>query len=130
MPTAVGKSSAARRNTLSVTGTSVTLSQTRSIQAPNRARWASSSLPLMRSRFAVRGSGDGRADEIPAMLSDGEYVIDAETVALLGNGSSEAGAKVLDRFRVNVRKHKGKELSRGKFSVKAKSPEAYLGGRV
>ena len=78
--------------------------------------------------FAVEGPGDGREDKIPAMLSDGEYVIDAETVALLGNGSNKAGANMLDQFRVNVRKHKGRELARGGFSAKAKRPEHYLAG--
>ena len=76
--------------------------------------------------YAVGGPGDGRSDEIPAMLSDGEYVIDAETVALLGNGSNKAGAQQLDRFRANIRKHKGRGLARGDFSVKAKAPDAYL----
>lgn len=78
--------------------------------------------------FAVEGPGDGREDKIPAMLSDGEYVIDAETVALLGNGSNKAGADMLDKFRVNVRKHKGRELSRGEFSKNAKRPEQYMAG--
>tara|TARA_R110000868_G_scaffold35282_1_gene126630 strand:+ start:84 stop:707 length:624 start_codon:yes stop_codon:yes gene_type:complete len=78
--------------------------------------------------FAVRGAGDGRSDDIPAVLSDGEYVIDAETVALLGNGSNKAGAAQLDRFRANVRKHKGKELAKGRFSVNAKNPQAYMAG--
>ena len=81
--------------------------------------------------FAVRGMGSGREDNIPARLSDGEYVIDAETVALLGDGSSDSGAKRLDAFRANIRKHKGKKLVRGEFSVNAKKPEAYLkGGRA
>jgi hypothetical protein len=78
--------------------------------------------------YAVQGAGDGRSDDIPAVLSDGEYVIDAETVALLGNGSNKAGAAQLDRFRANVRKHKGKELAKGRFSVNAKNPQAYMAG--
>ena len=78
--------------------------------------------------FAVRGAGDGRSDDIPAVLSDGEYVMDAETVALLGNGSNQAGAAQLDRFRANVRKHKGKDLAKGRFSVNAKNPQAYMAG--
>ena len=83
------------------------------------------------SSFAVEGAGDGRDDKIPAMLSDGEYVMDAETVALLGNGSNKAGAKALDNFRVNLRKQKGRQMAKGKFSVKAKKPEQYLaGGRI
>lgn len=83
------------------------------------------------SSFAVNGPGTGRSDEIPAMLSDGEYVIDAETVALLGDGSSKAGADRLDQFSANVRKHKGRHLAKGDFSVNAKRPEKYLkGGRT
>ena len=81
-----------------------------------------------RSEYAVKGAGDGRSDSIPAVLSDGEYVIDAETVALLGNGSSQAGAKALDKFRVNVRKHKGKQLAKGRFSATAKDPHNYFAG--
>lgn len=76
--------------------------------------------------YAVGGPGDGRDDKIPAMLSDGEYVIDAETVAMLGNGSTKAGADALDEFRVNIRKHKGRALSKGEFSDNAKKPEQYL----
>lgn len=86
---------------------------------------------MPRDGFAVHGPGTGRSDEIPAMLSDGEYVIDAETVALLGDGSSKAGADRLDQFRANVRKHKGRHLAKGDFSVDAKRPEHYLkGGRA
>lgn len=82
-----------------------------------------------RSSFAVGGPGDGRDDKIRAALSDGEYVFDAETVAMLGNGSSKAGADALDRFRVNIRKHKGRKLAKGEFSDDAKKPEQYLKGR-
>lgn len=78
--------------------------------------------------FAVEGAGDGRDDKIPALLSDGEYVIDAETVALLGNGSNKAGAELLDQFRVKVRKQKGRKLAKGEFSEDAKRPEHYMAG--
>ena len=81
--------------------------------------------------YPVNGAGTGRSDEIPALLSDGEYVMDAETVALLGDGSSKAGAERLDELRVKIRKDKGRKLAKGKFSVNAKRPEQYLtGGRV
>lgn len=79
-------------------------------------------------RGIVNGEGTGRSDDITAGLSDGEYVIDAETVALLGDGSTRAGADALDAFRVNIRKHKGKKLAKGKFSDHAKQPHAYLPG--
>jgi hypothetical protein len=81
--------------------------------------------------YAVNGPGTGRSDEIPALLSDGEYVMDAETVALLGDGSSKAGAERLDQLRVKIRKDKGRKLAKGEFSVNAKRPEHYLkGGRA
>jgi len=79
------------------------------------------------SRFA-KGAGSGRADTINAKLSDGEYVIDAETVAMLGDGSNKQGAKLLDTMRQNIRSHKGKALAQGKFSPNAKSPLSYLKG--
>ena len=77
------------------------------------------------ARFA-QGAGSGRADTIDAKLSDGEYVIDAETVAMLGDGSNKEGAKRLDAMRQNIRSHKGKTLAKGKISPNAKSPLAYL----
>lgn len=77
----------------------------------------------------ARGGGSGRADTIPARLSDGEYVMDAETVALLGDGSTDEGARRLDAMRSQVRAHKGRALAAGKFSPDAKSPVAYMKGR-
>ena len=65
--------------------------------------------------------GDGMSDNVSfevvgdpeikqAMLSPDEYVMDAFTVAALGNGSSDAGAKQLDDFRLALReKVYGKE---------------------
>ena len=75
-----------------------------------------------------QGAGDGRSDSIEARLSDGEYVIDAETVALLGNGSTKAGAAMLDQMRQQIRQQKGKALAKGKFSPDAKAPLAYMKG--
>ena len=80
-----------------------------------------------RQRSYVEGEGDGQSDDIPAMLADGEYVIDAETVAQLGNGSNKAGAKVLDQFRQNIRAHK-RGAPHDKIPPKAKSALAYLKG--
>lgn len=79
------------------------------------------------TRF-VRGPGSGRSDSIPARLSDGEYVFTAEDVALLGDGSSQAGAQKLDKWREELRKHKGSKLAKGEISPDAKSPEQYLKG--
>lgn len=76
----------------------------------------------------VSGPGTGRSDDIDAKLSNGEYVMDAETVAMLGDGSSDAGARRLDQLRENLRKHKGQALAKGKFSPNAKAPEQYMRG--
>jgi len=48
------------------------------------------------------GHGTGQSDDIPAMLHDGDYVMDAETVSALGDGSSKAGHKVLEGFREQI----------------------------
>ena len=74
----------------------------------------------------AQGGGSGRDDTIDAKLSDGEYVMDAETVAMLGDGSTKAGAKRLDQMRSALRAHKGKKLAKGEISPDAKSPLAYL----
>lgn len=76
----------------------------------------------------VQGRGDGQSDEIPAMLANGEYVFDADTVAALGNGSNEAGARALDKMREAIRKHK-RSAPHTKIPPKAKSPLEYLKGK-
>lgn len=76
----------------------------------------------MQSGGYLNGDTDGHADKIPAKLSDGEYVIDATTVAHLGNGNNHAGAKVLDLMVKNVRHHKGVKG----FPPKAKSLHQYM----
>jgi hypothetical protein len=72
------------------------------------------------------GDGGGQDDLIDAKLSDGEYVFDASTVSDLGDGNNAAGARKLDVFRENIRKHK----RGGKVNLppKAKSIESYLRG--
>jgi len=72
----------------------------------------------------VAGAGKGQEDAIDAKLSAGEYVIPAEVVSQLGDGSSEAGGLMLDKMVKQVRSHKTKN---GKdFPAKAKNPLAYL----
>lgn len=74
----------------------------------------------------VQGPGSGRSDDIPAYLSDGEYVIDAESVSLLGDGSGSEGARRLDEMRQELRKHKAGKMKSGEFTHKAKKPTAYM----
>jgi hypothetical protein len=60
----------------------------------------------------LSGGGDGMSDSIPATiggtqearLADGEFVIPADVVSHLGNGSSKAGAKQLYSMMNRVRK--------------------------
>ena len=73
----------------------------------------------------VTGKGDGQSDDIPAWLADGEYVIDAETVAQLGNGSTKAGSDLLDRFREEIRDHK-RSAKNDNIPPPSKSPMQYL----
>jgi len=77
----------------------------------------------------LNGATDGMADKIPARidgeqearLSDGEFVIPADVVSHLGNGNSDAGAKVLKEMMARVRKTRtgnekqGKEIDPKKF---------------
>jgi len=56
----------------------------------------------------VTGDGDGTSDSIPAMLANGEFVIPADVVSSLGNGSNDSGAKVLDELLSVIREHKQK----------------------
>jgi hypothetical protein len=69
------------------------------------------------------------ADKVPARidgqqearLSDGEFVIPADVVSHLGNGNSDAGAKLLKEMMSRVRKARtgnnkqGKEIDPKKF---------------
>jgi len=80
-----------------------------------------------RSGAPVHGPGDGQSDDIPAMLADGEYVIDAETVAQIGNGSTKAGAQALDKFRESIRAHK-RSAPINKIPPKTKALTSYLKG--
>jgi hypothetical protein len=75
----------------------------------------------------VQGAGGGQDDLIDAKLADGEYVLDAEIVASLGDGSNKRGAEILDKWRKNIRKHK-RSASIDGIPPKAKSPLEYMKG--
>ena len=80
----------------------------------------------------LNGATDGMADKIPAKigqkqpaaLSHGEFVIPADVVSHLGNGNSEAGAKVLYDMMAKIRKARtgntkqGKQINPAKFMPK------------
>jgi hypothetical protein len=77
----------------------------------------------------LKGPGDGMSDDIPATiankqparLANEEFVVPADVVSHLGNGSSEAGAKALYKMMDRVRqartgnKKQGKQINPEKF---------------
>jgi hypothetical protein len=77
----------------------------------------------------LKGPGDGMSDNIPASigdrqparLADGEFVVPADVVSHLGNGSTDAGAKQLYSMLDKVRKARtgnpkqGKQINPQKF---------------
>jgi hypothetical protein len=82
----------------------------------------------------LNGDGDGMSDSIPAVingpkpqraaLADGEFVVPADVVSHLGNGSTEAGAKKLHEMMNSVRQARtgnpkqGKKINPNKFMPK------------
>lgn len=81
-------------------------------------------LQSMENRY-VNGEGDGTSDSVPAMLADGEFVIPADVVSSLGNGSNQAGSKVLDEFLRTIREHKRKADAKH-LPPDSKGPLGYL----
>jgi len=73
----------------------------------------------------VKGPGGGQDDKVPAWLGPGEYVLDADIVSNIGDGSNEHGAKKLDEWREKIRMHKRSAPSHS-IPPKAKSLEAYM----
>jgi hypothetical protein len=77
----------------------------------------------------LQGPGDGMSDNIPATiddkqparLADGEFVVPADVVSHLGNGSTDAGAQRLHSMMDKVRqartgsKKQGKQIKAEKF---------------
>jgi hypothetical protein len=74
---------------------------------------------------AVEGPGDGQSDDIPAMLADGEFVIPADVVAALGNGSNKAGADKLYDMMHNIRRQ-ARQGNPKDLPKPAKSPLQYM----
>jgi hypothetical protein len=58
----------------------------------------------------INGPGTGTSDSIPAMLSDGEFVITAKAVRGAGNGSRREGAKKLYRMMHALEKKAGGKI--------------------
>jgi hypothetical protein len=73
----------------------------------------------------VQGEGDGTSDSVAAMLADGEFVIPSDVVSDLGNGSNNAGAKVLQGLLATIREHKQNHDPKD-LPPKSKGALAYL----
>jgi hypothetical protein len=73
----------------------------------------------------VKGEGDGTSDSVPAMLANGEFVIPADVVSKLGNGSNDAGADVLSEFLSTIRQH-AQNHDPKKLPPESKGALAYL----
>lgn len=70
----------------------------------------------------LKGPGDGMSDSIPATISnkqparlaDGEFVVPADVVSHLGNGSTDAGAKQLYKMMNKVRVARTGKIAQGR----------------
>ena len=96
----------------------------------NKARGGSIEGVLAAPRGALgllKGMQAGQDDGVPINASHGEYVMDADVVAALGDGNTDAGAAKLDMMRENIRKHK-RSAPTSKIPPKAKPVKAYLKG--
>ncbi|HHZ81555.1 MAG TPA: hypothetical protein EYN64_02360 [Flavobacteriales bacterium] len=79
------------------------------------------------------GVSDGMSDSIPASLgneriavSEGEYIVPAREVASLGNGSSNAGGRELDRMVQEIRA----AATGSPDSAPPIDPRSFLGGSI
>lgn len=80
----------------------------------SRDEMAAGGLTAFKRGAFLQGSGDGMSDSIPAVigekqparLADGEFVIPADVVSHLGNGSSKAGAQRLHAMMDRVRQER------------------------
>jgi len=96
----------------------------------DKMRAQHSSLYGMAHGGYLNGAGDGMSDSIPATiegkqparLADGEFVVPADVVSHLGNGSSKAGSKRLYAMLDKVRQARTGHTKQGK-QIKA---EKYL----
>jgi hypothetical protein len=99
---------------------------------PNTDRYSTNPQPMAAGGLSLggysdggrmlKGPGDGMSDDIPgvignkqpARLADGEFVVPADVVSHLGNGSTDAGAKRLYAMMDQVRKARTGNKKQGK----------------
>jgi hypothetical protein len=91
-------------------------------QRSGDGRTISQGMPGMAQGGYLNGQGDGMSDSIPATiegkqparLADGEFVVPADVVSHLGNGSSKAGSKRLYKMLDKVRRARTGHTKQGK----------------
>jgi hypothetical protein len=71
-----------------------------------RAKGGSMDKEFPRKTGPINGPGTGTSDDIPAMLSDGEFVFTAKAVRNMGDGSRRKGAQ---RMYALMRKLEGRK---------------------
>lgn len=76
---------------------------------------------------AVSGPGGGTGDAIPAMLSDGEHIVDSSTVAALGDGSNAEGQRRMEMIKRRIRSH-ARSAPASQPAPKAKGIGSYMRG--
>lgn len=94
----------------------------REMRSAAPAQMATGGVAALKRGKYLDGNTDGMADRVPATiegkqpaaLSDGEFVIPADVVSHLGNGNSDAGAKVLEEMMARVRKARTGRKEQGK----------------
>ena len=74
----------------------------------------------------VAGKGDGQSDDIPAWLADSEFVLPADVVAALGNGSTKAGTNKLYEMMYAIRERARSTGPKDLPPPALKSPLDYL----
>jgi hypothetical protein len=92
------------------------------IRAARAAKMSDSSASGLAKGGYLDGAGDGMSDSIPATiegkqparLADGEFVVPADVVSHIGNGSSKAGSKRLYTMLNKVRKARTGNPKQGK----------------
>jgi hypothetical protein len=84
----------------------------------------------------TRGPGTGISDSIPAQigdsgkqparLADGEFVVPSRIVSELGQGSTEAGAKMLQAMVNKIQARRSKTIGKGKVASNSKANKELL----
>ena len=124
------------KNAVSLPKPQVQLGQINTDNIPDTTDMASGGITSLGSYAAggnprlLKGPGDGMSDSIPAniggkqpaRLADGEFVVPADVVSHLGNGSTDAGAKKLYSMMDNIRRAR----TGRKKQAPAVKPDKYL----